>query len=313
MYTAMAKRKSEYVVDSAYFTVARLLVSEVVDVLKSKGGLNVAQYRLLLELYDLIGDNKRVSELAERLGMQPNVVTQTANELEKFGLVRRIVDEQDGRARFIEITALGVARVELVDKVVNEGIYSVFGCLDEDYARLLKEAILTLGASIAGTEVEQEDTLAISSQYLTALFTVEQIAVDAVKNNTDLAYNDARIMLLLHEVGHPMRSKDIARYLFLKPNNVSRAADRLVEKGYVQRLSDPENAQAVIIGATERGVEVHNQLAELRDTLANPIVFGCLDKEHAEVMNNVAQIVIDRLWDESDKAARVDSTGNTIR
>lgn len=304
----MEKRKTQLVLDSAYFTVLHLLTSEVVDVLKNKAGLNVMQYRVLLELYSLTEESMHVGEIAAHLGAQPNVVTQAANELERFGLARRMADTRDARARFLEITSLGLARIELIDKMLNEEIYAVWGTFDEKSMCLLKEAIIIVGVRVGLRQAQRDVALhkddsggtAISSQYLTALFATEQGVSNALKTHTGLSYNDCRILLLLGEFGGPMRSKLIARTLCVKPNTVTRAADRLVRAGLVNRLGDPGNTQAVLIGVTDEGAAVQRQIVALIDEYATTYVFGCLDAEHAEVVNNVAQEVLSRILGDSE-------------
>lgn len=60
-------------------------------------------------LYKLVadGDNIRLGDLAERLGVDSPAVTRKIQQLETMGLVRRSPDPDDGRASRIRITAAG--------------------------------------------------------------------------------------------------------------------------------------------------------------------------------------------------------------
>lgn len=72
-------------------------------------GLEVAAYGLLSVLSDT-GD-ARAGDLADRFGLDKSTVSRQITQMESLGLIRRVPDPQDGRARLIRTTDEGRARV----------------------------------------------------------------------------------------------------------------------------------------------------------------------------------------------------------
>ena len=57
-----------------------------------------------------------------------------------------------------------------------------------------------------------------------------------------------------------MSLNQVAGELFLNKSTASRAVEVLVQKGYVKRHTDPDDARAVKIDVTKRGRNLHKQL-----------------------------------------------------
>lgn len=73
-------------------------------------GLEAAAYGLLGLLAD--GGDVRAADLAERLGLDKSTVSRQVTQMESLGLIQRVPDPQDGRARLLHITDAGRARVQ---------------------------------------------------------------------------------------------------------------------------------------------------------------------------------------------------------
>jgi DNA-binding MarR family transcriptional regulator len=90
------------------FKVARLLDERALARLGALRGQRLRRsHTQLLPHIDL--DGTRMSELAERLGVSKQAVTQLVDELESFGVVERVPDPEDARARRVCFTARGRA------------------------------------------------------------------------------------------------------------------------------------------------------------------------------------------------------------
>jgi len=90
------------------FKVARLLDERAVARLGTLRGQRLRRsHTQLLPHIDLEGT--RMSDLAERLGVSKQAVTQLVDELESFGVVERVPDPEDARARRVCFTARGRA------------------------------------------------------------------------------------------------------------------------------------------------------------------------------------------------------------
>ena len=60
----------------------------------------------------------------------------------------------------------------------------------------------------------------------------------------------------------PMTLSDLASELYLDKSTASRVVNSLVKKGYVRRSSDPEDARALRLEATTRGLDLHAKIIE---------------------------------------------------
>lgn len=57
------------------------------------------------------GDGVRATELAESFGVHKSTISRGLSQLERIGLVERLLDEQDRRARRVHLTADGARRL----------------------------------------------------------------------------------------------------------------------------------------------------------------------------------------------------------
>lgn len=100
------ERKKRESTGQLLFKAARLFDDEAVRRQKEKGlkGLRPAHTRLLPHI-DLEGT--RLTDLAERTGISKQAVGQLVEDLEGMGLLKRVADPGDGRARLVTFTDSG--------------------------------------------------------------------------------------------------------------------------------------------------------------------------------------------------------------
>ena len=131
------------------FKAARRLDEEAIArVARSKGAPRLRRsHTSLLPHIDL--DGTRVSDLAERLGVTKQAVSQLVDDLEAMGVLRREVDAADARAKRVLFTdkgratlleGLGVLRAleaELTERVgtatmagLREGVLAILSVID---------------------------------------------------------------------------------------------------------------------------------------------------------------------------------------
>ncbi|MGX7823940.1 MarR family winged helix-turn-helix transcriptional regulator [Actinokineospora sp. 24-640] len=75
-------------------------------------GLDGASYALLLHLSDI--GPVRAADVVERTGLDKSTVSRQIARLAELALVERVPDPSDGRARLVQLTASGAARLERV-------------------------------------------------------------------------------------------------------------------------------------------------------------------------------------------------------
>jgi DNA-binding MarR family transcriptional regulator len=95
--------------------------------------LTPAQAELLMR----IESGPRISELAEQKLCDPSSVTTMIGRLERDGLVRRVVDPDDARARRVRLTAKGTRVREQFLALVGDGATVIDELPDEHRAALI--------------------------------------------------------------------------------------------------------------------------------------------------------------------------------
>lgn len=90
--------------------------------------LEFGNYLLLLavdDASDAQSDGVRATDLAETFGVHKSTVSRGLASLEQHGLVERVPDPTDGRARLVRLTAEAVNRVEKVRRHRHEQLAAV--------------------------------------------------------------------------------------------------------------------------------------------------------------------------------------------
>jgi DNA-binding MarR family transcriptional regulator len=103
---AAAKRESTIQV---LFKVARLLDESALErIAKRQGGMKLRRSHTSL-LPHIALEGTRVTDLAERVGITKQAISQLIEELEGWGVVTRVPDPVDARARLVLFTERGRA------------------------------------------------------------------------------------------------------------------------------------------------------------------------------------------------------------
>ena len=115
------------------FKVARLLDELALERVGEPGGHRLRRSHTLL-LPHIALEGTRMSELAERLGVSKQAVTQLVDELESFGVVEREHDPDDARARRVVFTPRG-------RQAMLEGLVTLRE-LEEELSRSIGKALM---------------------------------------------------------------------------------------------------------------------------------------------------------------------------
>ncbi|GAB3912561.1 MarR family transcriptional regulator [Kibdelosporangium lantanae] len=75
-------------------------------------GLDAACYAMLLHVSDIAP--VRAADVVERTGLDKSTVSRQIARLEELGLVERVADPHDGRARQVQLTEVGTDRLNKV-------------------------------------------------------------------------------------------------------------------------------------------------------------------------------------------------------
>ncbi|HYI45616.1 MAG TPA: MarR family transcriptional regulator [Actinomycetota bacterium] len=118
------------------------VVPKLDDELTLAEGLTLNQYEVLLWLSRSSGGAMRMSDLASRIVLSPSGVTRAVDQLEKKGLVERVVCSSDRRGYLATLTKKGRVAFRKASKVHVRGIREHF------ISHLSASELKSLGSSL---------------------------------------------------------------------------------------------------------------------------------------------------------------------
>jgi DNA-binding MarR family transcriptional regulator len=81
------------------------------EALSAAHDISITEFDVLITLFNASGDRLRMTELAERVVLTPSGLTHLVTRLERKGLLHRVVDPDDRRSFFAELTRAGRRRL----------------------------------------------------------------------------------------------------------------------------------------------------------------------------------------------------------
>jgi DNA-binding MarR family transcriptional regulator len=87
---------------------------------------------------------------------------------------------------------------------------------------------------------------------------MKQFAAEAIWQ--DLSMREYDVLYTLSKCREPVRIGELHRHVLLSQPALSRMVDRLVERGFVERCSDPADGRGVRLWLTEAGREQQRQI-----------------------------------------------------
>ena len=97
------------------------------------------------------------------------------------------------------------------------------------------------------------------------------------------------LLLISEEKG--IRMRELARRLGGSFSNATVLVDRLVDRGLVERLADPQDRRVVLVRATEEGQRLMEQLATSWRTLSAPLL-EALDPEDLATVSEALRVLV---------------------
>lgn len=276
--------------NSTYFVAFDLMHTALKAGLKAASNLSITQYRILVRLLSDPPQSVEQAEIRTYLRLKPNVVTQALDALEQQGFVNRERSERDGRTRAISITEAGIEHVSKVNESIVVQLYDRFPTHSHTFRHIL-EASITAGATIDPSLSEETVRRFPASRTLVAFEFISHMMEEGLRKACGASFSECRIMQRLDEEGNPLRIGDIAKRLQMSPTNVARATDRLVQRGWVQRMGVPNDKKAVFVVVTEEGIRQQAIITRTIDELAQRQLWEKLDKVHRNAIAQVASVV----------------------
>lgn len=111
-----------------------------------KYGLNSSEFAVLEMLFHK--GRQPIQQLASKILLTSGSMTYVVSQLEKKGLIKRVVCEQDRRVIYAELTNTGQEFIKEIFPVHNDFMYNMMNELPEEDAERLIEMLKCLGKTI---------------------------------------------------------------------------------------------------------------------------------------------------------------------
>jgi DNA-binding MarR family transcriptional regulator len=237
--------------------VTRYLQTETMNSLQQKCGHN--NLRLAFAPYiTLVGQKgKRLTDLAQVLGISRQACNQAANQIEAAGYIARTADPDDGRAKQLVLTTQGL-------RLRDDGV-SVIAGLDKVFAsiagaRAIGDAGISLGKIHAALALgaTADNSIKLARPSLGALLPglsdyvlLRLMELTRAKGHPGLKLSFGQVLTLIGPNGG--RIQQIAAVQSVSKQAISAIATELVELDYLRRDPDPDDARQVVLQFTDRG------------------------------------------------------------
>jgi len=241
--------------------VARYLQAETLDALENRHGH--AGLRLSFEPYiSLIGsEGCRLTELAAWLSISKQACSQTANEIELLGYIRRDPDPEDRRAKRLVLTSEG-RRLAMDGALVSAAVEARFAELlggkrlkrmSDLSARLFMDLPETVRINRPGSPVTNP-RLAVSLARLSQHILRRLMELTREKGHPHLKLSFAQVLNLIGPLGGNVTT--MARYQKVSKQAISAVAGELEKIRYLVRRRNPEDARHNLLQLTPYGVRL---------------------------------------------------------
>jgi DNA-binding MarR family transcriptional regulator len=206
----------------------------------------------------LIGEgDKRLTDLAEILGISRQACNQAANQVEAAGYIARTADPLDGRAKQLTLSPRG-------KKLRKDGL-RIVAQLDKQFAHIVGEAAIA-DASNSLTIIYNQLSLGLTAQgnaqsgsvvmggllpRLADYLLVRLMELTQAKGHPGLKLSFAQVLTLIGPSGG--RIQQIAAIHDVSKQAISVIATELEALGYLKRQADPGDARQILLRFTDRG------------------------------------------------------------
>jgi DNA-binding MarR family transcriptional regulator len=258
--------------------VARHCQAGIMHTLQSQRGHG--QLRLGFEPYIsvLARGDRRLSELADTLGISRQAANQVIDQIESAGYVERAPDPADGRAKRVRLTRRG--RRLVVDGSEAAAAIEVSYCdiLGTSAVSTFRDDCYAL-VSLLGEASTNSDTLiepiplAASLPRIADHVSRELMRLTIARGHPGLKLSFGQVLALIGPRGG--RIQQIAQAQDISKQAVSAVVSELEQLGYLQRSLDPDDARQRVLTFTLRGrALIEDSVAsveELAKALANSV------------------------------------------
>ena len=285
------RKPGKYLLDSTFFVAFELAHEGLKEGLREASCLNCTQYRVLVKLAAAEPEPIGQKNLGIILDLKPNVITHAVNTLEDAGFVERIhtPGKRGSRVRVLES---GIKHIEQANPAIIAQLYRIFPTQTAPF-RAICEAAVMAGATIEPPLSREMSRKFFASRALASFEVLRKRIEKALEESCDGAtFSECRVLQRLGEVGYPMRIVDLARQLKLTSATAVRATDRLAERGWVERMSAPDDHKAVYVACTDEGRHMQDVVLASVDRIATQYLWSRLAPEKCRDIAMAGHVVM---------------------
>lgn len=286
-----ASRAGAPTLDSTYFISFAMSRNTLKRALRKSSTLNITQYRVLMKLFFAQPHAVSQSAIGEVLHLKPNVVAQAVTALGEAGYLVRRQDAGDARVKSCTITSAGEAHVEAVNAALVDELYHTWPTDNPEFRRIL-ETVIMAGAHLDPDLTARRDDRFPASHVITTVELISQRIEETVEGECNAPFAECRIMQRLGEVGTPLRVGDLAAQLIMTKASATRHANRLAERGWVQKLSDPTDSKAVYLAPTVQGEAAIGRVNAAAAQAGATYFWNIMNDEQIHAFEQMGSIVI---------------------
>ena len=170
----------------------------------------------------------------------------------------------------------GIKHIEQANPAIIAQLYRIFPTQTAPF-RSICEAAVMAGATIEPPLSREMSRKFFASRALASFEVLRKRIEKALEESCDGAtFSECRVLQRLGEVGYPMRIVDLARQLKLTSATAVRATDRLAERGWVERMSAPDDRKAVYVACTDEGRRMQDVVLAGVDRIATQYLWSRL-------------------------------------
>ena len=105
----------------------------------------------------------------------------------------------------------------------------------------------------------------------------------------ELSLREYDVLYTLARAGGPLSLSELNRHVLLSQPAMSRLVDRLVERGFISRGRDPEDARSVALSLTPAGAELQRQVGRRHGADVAGALGGRLDRDELVTLTELCR------------------------
>lgn len=286
--------KTTRLFDSANFVVFNMQAEIIGKCLKNHS-LSTTQLTILLKLAELGKNEVPIQEIAALLYLQPTVVTIAANTLVDHKLADRRMLPSDLRSRYLLITETGKKKLKKVDTELHDLLDDTFKASESKEKETLLERGLRVEAQLGDMWKSEFVEKYPSATSLVSVSAFLRLVEQMLHKNGRLTLSEGRVLQRLEELSVAMRIGDLSTQLRLPAATITRAAKKLENGGYVDRLTSEQDRKALFLDLTDAGMRLAHQVESGIERLGQEWYWGKLSAEELSVANQIKRQYLDTM------------------